>query len=678
VIRICVLGPVTVRDEVGPVDVKGPRHRELLARLVAARGRVVPLPALIDDLWPVAPAGARSAVRTFVSALRAAMDPERRVIVTEGPGYALRAGSSGGADGAVVDAWEFERLAADGSWDAALALWRGPAYADFPDAEWARADRGRLTERRLAVAERLAEARLAAGRPESALPDLDAHVTEHPWREEGWRLLALALYRAHRTGDALAVLRRARARLADELGLDPGPRLAELETAILHRDPALDPERAPLDDRRADAAPPASDPAASGRAVGGAAVGGAGAAGRLFAQAAASWSGGEAATLESTVGLLRGMALGGAGPVRAARQRVEVVAAAEELGDPELTARVIGAYDVPGSWARSDDPAGAAAIVAAAERTLRALPPGRDEARARVLATIALESRGLPDPRGRDAASAADRLARRVGDPALRAFALAARWMQTFHRAGLAAERDALGRELLDLTEPRSPRTSEPGTEPSGVPAHLASFAILGHLVRMQSLSALGDLDAAAAHARAAERLGQRHDRPATGVLVRWFEALRAATEDDPAAESHYREAAAALAGRGMPGVEHGLLDLALTGLRVWRGKPVAAPTDPGPYAPWIHPHVLLAAGRTAEAAALLRTLPDPPPDHLQEALWVLAGRAALAVDDPAAVDRATRALAPAAGEIAGAGSGMLTVGPVVDHLRALGHRPTG
>lgn len=595
-IRVEVLGPVTVRDEHGPLPVGGPRHRELLARLVAARGRVVPLPVLIDDLWPVAPAGARSAVRTFVSALRAAMDPAHALLVTEGPGYALR--------GVGVDAWELERLPPE----AALALWRGPAFADFPDAEWARAERGRLTALRLSAVEALARQRVDGGRGDEAVPDLEAHVAEHPWREEGWRLLALAHYRADRPGDALIVLRRARTLLADELGTDPGPRLAELETAILQRAPRLD-----------------STPD------------------RLFAQAAAAWSGSAAATLESTVTLLRGIALSGPGPVDAARRRPAVIAAAEELGDPVLTARVIGAYDLPGSWARSDDPAGAAAVVAAAERTLRALPEDEPSLRARLLGTIALESRGLPGPRGGAAAGEADRIARELGDPALRAFALAGRWMQTFHRCGLAAERDALGRELLDL------------------PAAPPNFAVLGHLVRMQALSALGDLEAAAVHAGTADSLAARHDRPSVAVLTRWFAAMRAARDGAPDAADRYRAAAAALRDRGMPGVEHGLLDLALTCLAVQRGEPVPEPVEPGPYARWIG---ALRGGPTE--------LPDPPPDQLQEALWVLAGRAGLAAGDDALVARAAAALAPAEHEIAGAGSGMITVGTVAETLRDL------
>ncbi|GAB3895377.1 hypothetical protein GCM10027612_48040 [Microbispora bryophytorum subsp. camponoti] len=97
--------------------------------------------------------------------------------------------------------------------------------------------------------ERHARMRLALGRAAEAVPDLDAHAAGHPWREEAWRLLALALYRSGRQGDALAVLRRARALLVDELGVDPGPGLRRLETDILRQADHL--ESSPSAPRRA-------------------------------------------------------------------------------------------------------------------------------------------------------------------------------------------------------------------------------------------------------------------------------------------------------------------------------------------------------------------------------------------------------------------------------------------
>ncbi|MEV1179362.1 BTAD domain-containing putative transcriptional regulator, partial [Nonomuraea sp. NPDC049784] len=239
-----VLGPVAAWDGAGrAIGLKGPRHRAVLARLIAARGRVVPVSRLVADLWEDPPADAVGAVRTFVAALRRALEPDRpprapaRLLVTEGPGYALR------AEPQTVDAWRFERaVAAAGPpeevlerLEEALGWWRGPAYADFADEPWARAERSRLTELRLHAVERRAAARLALGLAAAAVPDLDAHVADHPWREEGWRLLALALYRTGRQGDALAVLRRARTLLAEHLGVDPGPALRRLESEALDR-----------------------------------------------------------------------------------------------------------------------------------------------------------------------------------------------------------------------------------------------------------------------------------------------------------------------------------------------------------------------------------------------------------------------------------------------------------
>ncbi len=235
-----VLGPLTAEDERGPVDLKGPRHRAVLARLLVARGRVVPVDTLVADLWADPPDGAVGAVQTFVAALRKALEPDRpprtpaRLLVTTGPGYALRPDA--------VDAWRFEKAVAGtpGQIAEGLALWRGPAYADFTDEPWARGEIARLDELRLLAVERRAAALLDLGRAAEAVPDLEAHVDGHPWREEGWRLLALARYRTGRQGDALDTLRRARRILADEMGIDPGPGLRELEADILAQVPVAE------------------------------------------------------------------------------------------------------------------------------------------------------------------------------------------------------------------------------------------------------------------------------------------------------------------------------------------------------------------------------------------------------------------------------------------------------
>ncbi|MER6984823.1 BTAD domain-containing putative transcriptional regulator, partial [Streptomyces carpinensis] len=427
-----------------------------------------------------------------------------------------------------------------------------------------------LAELRLLAEEERAAARLALGRAAEAVPDLDAHVTEHPWREEAWRLLALALYRTDRQGDALAVLRRARTTLVGQLGIDPGPALRRLEADVLAQSPAL---RVPRD----------TTDAAS-----------------LWHRAAQAYdrtvAAGSRARLESTVGLLRSLAVTGGGGLAAAReQRTAVVDAAEDLGDPALTARVIGAYDVPAIWTRGDDPEAARRIVAAAERTLAVLPSAAeyDADRCRLLATIALEMRGTRSPRGPEAADGAEALARRLDDPALLAFALNGRFMQSCTRAGLAARRDSIGAELVALSARHG----------------LDTYEVLGHLVRMQARAALGDRAAADAHAAAADRLGERHERPLVAVFTGWYRAMATGTEEA------VRAAAALLDGAGMPGLAHGLLPLALLCLRLAdrpRAAAEAAGTvDPnaewGPYRPWAMPFALLGAGRRTEARAALR-----------------------------------------------------------------------
>ncbi|WP_055421600.1 BTAD domain-containing putative transcriptional regulator, partial [Streptomyces pactum] len=461
-----VLGPVTAERAGDVLALKGPRHRAVLARLLLARRRVVPLARLVEDLWEDAPPPrAVGAVRTFVGDLRRALEPDRpprapaRLLVTEGPGYALRAAPD------AVDAWRFEaavaeagRLPATRAPDrprTALAQWRGPAYAEFGGQEWVRGERSRLTELRLRAVERRAELLVDLGRAAEAVPDLDAHLTDHPWREEAWRLLALALYRTGRQADALAVLRRARALLAGHLGIDPGPRLRRLEAGILAQDADLDPSDEPAE-----------------------------AAARLWARATEAYdrtvAAGAHARLESAVGLLRTLAVTGGGGLEAAREhRMTAVEAAEETGDAELTARVIGAYDVPANWTRSDDPERAGRIVAAAERTLAALPDDThaEAARCRLLATVALESRGVRSARGPRAADEAERIARRLDDPALLAFALNGVFMQSCTTAGLAPRRDATGAELVELAARHG----------------LVNHAVLGHLIRLQARAALAD-----------------------------------------------------------------------------------------------------------------------------------------------------------------------------------------
>ncbi|MFG2166169.1 BTAD domain-containing putative transcriptional regulator [Micromonospora chersina] len=1072
-----VLGPLVAAGERGPVALKGARQRAVLARLLVARGRVVPVDRLVDDLWSEPPEGAVGAVRTFVADLRRALEPDRpprqpaRLLVTAPPGYALAAApeavDAGRFDAAVTAAGELLAAGRAGpalaALDDALALWRGPAYAEFAGEPWARAEIDRLDELRMLAVERRAEALLALGRAAEAASGLRAQAAAHPLREETWRLLAVALYRAGRQGDALAALRDARAVLVRELGVDPGPRLRRLEADILAQAPHLDPtppasiptpvpvpppapasvppsvpvpapvpasarlsvaaggaaeERRPFVGRVAELASLtglAGEVARRGRPALALVSGDAGAGKTAFVEAladrlaAAGWtcavgrvpeyegapaawpwtqlaaalpdpperaepevaaepaeaeepavaryrlhriaaarlraaarrgpvllvlddlhradedtldlltalftgpepvsgpvlavgtyratgitpaltgalarlartepvrvylgglaeaetadlvravagpadgdtvrvlhrrSGGNpffarelarllaaegAAALETVPAGVRdvirhrlaqlpgptrtvlrqaavlgrdldadvlaalageeamldavdraaqagfltpdgtrfghilvrdtlytdlsaprrarwhaavgaaleqlrpddvtalahhfGQAPGQEAATRAARYaaaaaeraerrshpheaarlwqqavaahdraggtdvrgrlaaiigwgrglavtghldrtrglRAEAVATVERLADPGLTADVLAAFDVPAVWTRNDDEELSRRIVAAAEAALAALPADQAARRGRLLCTLALELRGETGDRGRLAAAEADGIARRLGDPALLAFALNARFMHSFDRAGRAPERGRIGAELVDLAARHG----------------LVTFEVLGHLIALQAHCARADLAAADVHAAAADRLAACYELPLVGVFTAWYAALRLAVTGHRAeAEAAYRAAAVRLDAGQMPGMAGGLLPFALLCLRLSTGDDTAPAlveaTATGPYAPWVRPLALLAAGRRDEAAAALRSLPESPHDQLREARLCVAARAALALDDRPTMARLHAALRPAADELAGAGSGVLTAGPVAGYLADL------
>ena len=237
-IRLRVLGPFEAEVDGHTVDLGGPRQRAVLALLVTARGDVVPVDRLIDDLWRgEPPRKAIASLQAYVSNLRRVLEPHREprtpatVLVSAPPGYALRLKPT------EVDAWRFEAALTEAKSrdDLAEALrqWRGPAFAEVADEPWAAPEAARLAELRVVARERLIEATIRAGAPAEAVPAAQVLTGEHPLREEAWRLLALALYATGRQADALAALREARRILADELGIDPGTGLSDLEAAIL-------------------------------------------------------------------------------------------------------------------------------------------------------------------------------------------------------------------------------------------------------------------------------------------------------------------------------------------------------------------------------------------------------------------------------------------------------------
>ncbi|MEU8788306.1 BTAD domain-containing putative transcriptional regulator [Streptomyces sp. NPDC048643] len=239
-----VLGPLGADIGGTPVHLGSPRQRAVLALLMANRGNVVPVDRLIDRLWCGRPPDkAAASLHAYVSNLRRVLEPNRAprtpagVLVSAPPGYALRLPQD------AVDAWRFEEAVrrarsappaqARRILEEALGWWRGAAYGEWADEEWAGAEAARLGELHTVAREMAVEATLRSGAATEAVPSAEALVREHPLREEGRRLLALALWASGRRADALAELRRATAVLADELGLGPGDALVELETAML-------------------------------------------------------------------------------------------------------------------------------------------------------------------------------------------------------------------------------------------------------------------------------------------------------------------------------------------------------------------------------------------------------------------------------------------------------------
>ncbi|MFE4061765.1 ATP-binding protein, partial [Streptomyces sp. NPDC059096] len=380
---------------------------------------------------------------------------------------------------------------------------------------------------------------------------------------------------------------------------------------------------------------------------------------RLWRQAVAAHDRGDGADvrgrLEAVMGMVRALAV--TGDLQAARtHRARAVAAAGELGDPVLTAEVVGAFDVPAIWTRNDDEELSRSIAATIECTLAALTGDDVAGRARLLGTLAQELRGSSGDRGPGAAREAEALARRLGDPALLGLALNGRFLHAFRRSGLAPERAGIGAELVELAGRHG----------------LVTFEVLGRLVLLQARCALADFAGADEHAAAADRLAERYGIPLVGVFTRWYAALRlsvAGRRDE--ARAAYRAGGRALAGSGMPGVAQGLLPLALLSLsRPADGRAeVDEGAEWGPYAPWVRPSALLAAGRPEAARTAVRAVPEPPPDLLLEARLCLLAGAAAEVGDRPVMWRTYDRLLPAEGELAGAGSGLLCLGPVARHL---------
>ncbi|WP_158579955.1 BTAD domain-containing putative transcriptional regulator [Geodermatophilus marinus] len=253
--RYRVLGPLEVTGPDGsPLDVGGAKPRALLALLLAEANRAVAVDRIVSTLWgDEPPPTVTGTLQAYVSHLRRVLEPDRgpreapKVLLTRPPGYLLQ------VDAADLDTLRFTALVEEGDravevgdpargvalLDRALELWRGEPLPELGDTPTAATDRLRLTELHVRARERRCDALLAVGRADSAVTDLQRLVVEHPLRERLWARLVTALYAADRQADALDALRRCTELLRDELGIDPGPELRDLERAVLTQDPKL-------------------------------------------------------------------------------------------------------------------------------------------------------------------------------------------------------------------------------------------------------------------------------------------------------------------------------------------------------------------------------------------------------------------------------------------------------
>jgi DNA-binding SARP family transcriptional activator len=246
-----LLGSLEVFEGARSVVIGSGKRRSLLALLLLHGNEVLSADRLIDELWGEdPPPTAAKGLQVYVSQLRKELQngaDRDGVLVTRANGYVLVLGPDD------VDVHRFERSVdageralAAGELDHAaqrlrqgLALWRGPALADFTYEPFAQPEIARLDELRLVAVEQRIEADLALGRHAQLVGELEGLVREHPMRERIRGQLMLALYRCGRQAEALETYRDGRRHMNDELGLELGPELRELEAKILAQSPEL-------------------------------------------------------------------------------------------------------------------------------------------------------------------------------------------------------------------------------------------------------------------------------------------------------------------------------------------------------------------------------------------------------------------------------------------------------
>ncbi len=246
-IEFRILGPLEVVGDDGPVALGGQKQRALLALLLVHSGEVVATERLVNELWGERPPKtATTSLQNFVSHLRKLLGPE--TLETKAPGYILR------VDRDRFDLARFEALSAEARraepkeraklLREALALWHGPPLADLAYETFAQSEIRRLEELRLEAVESRIDADLELGAGGELVSELEALVVQFPLRERLRAQLMLALYRSGRQADAIQAFHHARRELVDELGIEPGPALKEVYTAILRQERSLEPDAA--------------------------------------------------------------------------------------------------------------------------------------------------------------------------------------------------------------------------------------------------------------------------------------------------------------------------------------------------------------------------------------------------------------------------------------------------
>ena len=248
-----ILGHLEAVAEGRVLTPRGAKQRSLLALLVLHANETLSTDRLIDELWGEhPPATAAKTLQVHISHLRKTLaggtnNNSGDIIVTRDRGYELR------LDPERLDSHQFELLVAEGrrelaqgrperavrALERALSLWGGPPLADVAYERFAEREVARLADLRTAALEQLVEAQLELGRHDEVVPQLEALIREHPYRERLRAQLMLALYRSDRQAEALQVYHDARRSLVEQLGIEPGEHLRDLERAILAQDPAL-------------------------------------------------------------------------------------------------------------------------------------------------------------------------------------------------------------------------------------------------------------------------------------------------------------------------------------------------------------------------------------------------------------------------------------------------------